>query len=315
MSGININIANKISLAEAARLSGYHQDYLGQLCRGGKLRGFKYGRNWFTTQEALDEFKASLLTAFESPSARSNASIENDMLNEVVTYDVTYVPAELSSVVTHIKPEITQTVLVSQVEGLPIKIQTAPVMPRGANAVQNLLTNMRIQNLQGSVAEIQNVLEDVVGELAKHKAVLEKKPWLHEGQGKPHFAGSFDFTAQPVQTFDGQSQKISVPSGSTSARWVVAMACMVSVFSVSYSGYSLFAYSAKLKANLPSQPAGAVAEVAGAVDETGSSNLDLSNQLPHVQQRIDQLQIDKQHSQNLKASETILGPAIGEVLQ
>jgi hypothetical protein len=48
-----------ISLAQAATLSGYHQIYLGYLCRNGKLKGFKVGRNWVTTKEALAEFQAA----------------------------------------------------------------------------------------------------------------------------------------------------------------------------------------------------------------------------------------------------------------
>src|SRR3954470_2806013 len=42
-----------ISLAEAAKLTGYHQDYLGQLARAGKLNAQKIGRNWATTLEAV----------------------------------------------------------------------------------------------------------------------------------------------------------------------------------------------------------------------------------------------------------------------
>ncbi len=50
------NFDSFLSLAEASKLTGYHQDYLGFLCRTGKLQGFKIGRNWTTTKQALDEF-------------------------------------------------------------------------------------------------------------------------------------------------------------------------------------------------------------------------------------------------------------------
>jgi len=45
-----------ISLAEASEQTGYHQDYLGFLCRKGKLKSLKIGRNWVTTQKGLDEY-------------------------------------------------------------------------------------------------------------------------------------------------------------------------------------------------------------------------------------------------------------------
>lgn len=40
-----------ISLAEAAKLTSYSQDYISLLCRQGKLRAEKLGRNWVTTKE------------------------------------------------------------------------------------------------------------------------------------------------------------------------------------------------------------------------------------------------------------------------
>ena len=48
------NNIGRISLARAAQLTGYHQDYLGQLCRMGKLEAIKIGRNWFTSSTALN---------------------------------------------------------------------------------------------------------------------------------------------------------------------------------------------------------------------------------------------------------------------
>ncbi|MBL8030680.1 MAG: hypothetical protein JNN11_05535, partial [Candidatus Doudnabacteria bacterium] len=51
----NSKFEGYISLSEASKQTGYHQDYLGYLCRVGKLKGFKIGRNWVTTQAHLDE--------------------------------------------------------------------------------------------------------------------------------------------------------------------------------------------------------------------------------------------------------------------
>jgi hypothetical protein len=49
------NLGEIISLAQASKLTGYNQDYLGQLCRSGKLKGTKFGRNWTTTVAAINE--------------------------------------------------------------------------------------------------------------------------------------------------------------------------------------------------------------------------------------------------------------------
>jgi hypothetical protein len=50
-----------ISLKEAAELSGYSPDYVGQLIRAGKLRGKQVYSNvaWVTTREDLDRYMQS----------------------------------------------------------------------------------------------------------------------------------------------------------------------------------------------------------------------------------------------------------------
>jgi hypothetical protein len=57
--GQNLTLLNSkdiISLSEASRVTGYHQDYLAFLCRTGKLHSSKIGRNWVTTKAQLDDF-------------------------------------------------------------------------------------------------------------------------------------------------------------------------------------------------------------------------------------------------------------------
>jgi|GEM_PF-1186262 hypothetical protein len=45
-----------ISLAEAAKLTNYSQDYISLLCRQRKLKAEKLGRNWVTTKEWVYEY-------------------------------------------------------------------------------------------------------------------------------------------------------------------------------------------------------------------------------------------------------------------
>ena len=50
-------IEKYISLSEAARYSGcYSQEYLSLRARHGKLKATKFGRNWVTTKEWLNEY-------------------------------------------------------------------------------------------------------------------------------------------------------------------------------------------------------------------------------------------------------------------
>ena len=47
---------HQISLKQASMLSGYATDYLGWLIRQNKLNGQKIGRDWFTTNKALESY-------------------------------------------------------------------------------------------------------------------------------------------------------------------------------------------------------------------------------------------------------------------
>ncbi|HYE22022.1 MAG TPA: hypothetical protein VD998_00350, partial [Verrucomicrobiae bacterium] len=64
-----------ISLAEASKQTGYHQDYLGQLARSGKLEAKKFGRNWVTTKNAVYRFLGKEIK--EEVKENSSSPVEN----------------------------------------------------------------------------------------------------------------------------------------------------------------------------------------------------------------------------------------------
>lgn len=45
-----------ISLAEAAELYGFSQDYLGELARKGRMKAQKVGKFWVTTPQDVEKF-------------------------------------------------------------------------------------------------------------------------------------------------------------------------------------------------------------------------------------------------------------------
>lgn len=91
-----------ISLREAAKLSGYTSDYVGQLIRSGKLPGKQVFSHveWMTTEEALQEYtqkkrgsgknqqtwKESVSAAIKALSARIRCEMEMPKLLTKVTY-------------------------------------------------------------------------------------------------------------------------------------------------------------------------------------------------------------------------------------
>ena len=48
-----------VSLAQASKFSPYSQEYLSLLARKGKIHARKFGRNWYTTKEAIAEYLSS----------------------------------------------------------------------------------------------------------------------------------------------------------------------------------------------------------------------------------------------------------------
>lgn len=54
-----------ISARRAAKIINYAQDYIGQLCRAGKLDSKMVGRSWFVTEESLIAHRESAIDATE----------------------------------------------------------------------------------------------------------------------------------------------------------------------------------------------------------------------------------------------------------
>ena len=54
--GLIIEDKKYISSKMASEKSGYAADYVGQLCRGGKLKAKMVGRTWYVLEEDLDQY-------------------------------------------------------------------------------------------------------------------------------------------------------------------------------------------------------------------------------------------------------------------
>src|SRR3989338_4271777 len=80
MSDMNTEIAldgkNFVSTSEASRLSEFAPDYIGQLCRAGKLVCRRVGKSWFVEKESLLSYKALDLNHAPSKAKRLNGSAE-----------------------------------------------------------------------------------------------------------------------------------------------------------------------------------------------------------------------------------------------
>jgi hypothetical protein len=180
------NNSSLLSLARAAQLTGYHQDYLGQLCRLGKLPATKVGRNWFTSEEALNKLSAGIQTETE----------KSEAWDELFDSSVDSVPQPSVAA-----PELEQTVTISRVAGMPIAIRTIPHRIQNVNTVQSLITTMRIESLQKEVLELRQLLSRLMTEVAAHTNILQNKEFFQQRTDnlKHSYAANFDFNA-PMET-------------------------------------------------------------------------------------------------------------------
>ena len=142
MTDIEIRNTNKIlSLSEASKVTGYHQDYLGFLCRTGKLEGQKIGRNWTTTSGAIRKLMNSGVVSDDIDTIRSTS---------------TSIPVRVEK--NNAKTQAQTSVLVNTVVGLPISLK-AMVQP-------SVLDALRISKIHSRVLQTTiNGLEQKVSQL------------------------------------------------------------------------------------------------------------------------------------------------------
>ncbi len=99
-----------INLSEAAKMSGYTQDYLGYLIRTGEMKGKKLGRNWVTTQEELNNyiFKRKI----RQNELALNYFVSKRRIKSIITISIILLII------------VTSIVMVSQSEKTPVTLQT-----------------------------------------------------------------------------------------------------------------------------------------------------------------------------------------------
>jgi excisionase family DNA binding protein len=63
-------VSEWISVRQAARYTGYTESHIRLLLRTGTVKGQRFGRDWFTTIKALDEYLLTNPRPGPSPKSR-----------------------------------------------------------------------------------------------------------------------------------------------------------------------------------------------------------------------------------------------------
>ena len=88
---MSIQNTKYIPLHEAAKLTDYSQEYISLLCRRGKIKGEKLGRNWFTTKEWISDYVDKIK---ESKEVKSNKDKEEAISVKIKEKDEIYKMAD-----------------------------------------------------------------------------------------------------------------------------------------------------------------------------------------------------------------------------
>ncbi|HMR55030.1 MAG TPA: helix-turn-helix domain-containing protein [Candidatus Doudnabacteria bacterium] len=227
---------HRISLSQAAELSGYHQDYLGQLCRLGKIKAAKIGRNWYTTQselqtlinftDAIEEERGQTsdfmdteedkgLFDFSEPQVieESVAAPSMDAVRPATHAELAEVlsqqsesrqvePATISVSMDAVSPTpvIADNYVISEVSGIPIKLR-ADAASRQHHTIQTLITKMKLDALRGEVLQLSDFMQGVSNELTEVKQIVARHEEIlkHRKDLATAYAASIDVAPKREQ--------------------------------------------------------------------------------------------------------------------
>ncbi|HAG27514.1 TPA: hypothetical protein DCG61_01895 [Patescibacteria group bacterium] len=220
---------HRISLSQAAELSGYHQDYLGQLCRLGKIKAAKIGRNWYTTQselqnllnftDAIEEERGQTsdfmdseedkgLFDFSEPQVSdesiampsmdavrpaTHAELAEVLIKQADARQVEPTTNSVSMNAISPTPVIADNYVISEVSGIPIKLR-ADVASRQHHTIQTLITKMKLDALRGEVLQLSDFMQGVSNELSEVKQIVARHEEIlkHKKDLATAYAASID---------------------------------------------------------------------------------------------------------------------------
>ncbi|QQS22722.1 helix-turn-helix domain-containing protein [bacterium] len=211
---IKTQFPHRISLSQAAQISGYHQDYLGQLCRLGKLRAAKIGRNWYTTQSEIQ----SLLS---NPAASDVAEFIQPESVAIEPMAADTQEGETQSGVQE-SPVVTSNYLISEVNSVPIRLEQRPQAARSHHSLQTLVTKMRLEELRTDVLQMSGLVKRVAAEQEQQKEMLMRHEQILQGRTdlRSQYVPSLGITnshqsgvdmlefADPIETYRPNDTKI-----------------------------------------------------------------------------------------------------------
>ena len=114
--GSDLFFENKkyIPAKDAASLTGYSKDYIGQLCRGNKVLAKRIGHTWYVSEESIIEYKNTPTDFDFARNLRVKAPLTNSTIPTVVDEKIENVVVN-NEIVSHKEDVSTPTSVISEV--------------------------------------------------------------------------------------------------------------------------------------------------------------------------------------------------------
>jgi hypothetical protein len=219
-----------LSLHQAAKMTGYHQDYLGQMARSGKLEARKVGRNWQTTKLAIDKMLGRVpeVQAYTPQSESKVAPVQ--MVSQ-------------SSEVQQVKKVITQPGAVVSASGVAHELKAIESSVRIQEVLKRTVVVRRLINSPDAGPNLQEALAFEVAAVPQPIAIrgIENKNIFYR-LNKLSRGKVLTSAVQPAQEKYKRAKKLSddilaQPTINWSGRAVVFASCVM-LFAVGYFGWS-----------------------------------------------------------------------------
>ncbi len=240
-------LPHRISLSQAARLSGYHQDYLGQLCRLGKLRAAKIGRNWYTTQSELQ----TLVNNSEAYGVLNQFMINPDEATDETTDQSESLEPAIQA------PVVASNYVISEVDSMPIRLEESPQVANSHHSIQTLITRMKLEELKTEVMQFAGIIDQISDEVMNHAEILKRHELLLESRTdlRDVYSSSLEIGAQPrasrttqVEIFNGTNKSLKTEDlDSIKSVWLWPALTLLLAITVS----SLFIFSISSSSTQP----------------------------------------------------------------
>lgn len=215
MDELQISGKRYLSSRRAAKDNGYASDYIGQLIRGGKLRGQKVGRAWYVEAETLESY----LRGEDAAEASAEQAGSGEVLDNKIETP-TPASAPLSS------PE--------QVEAEPIKEIQAPI----AIAVEEkpIPVAIEINKNEAVIPEIKEKQEEDESIIVKIRKEQRGLRYIENESLLPEIAPKAMTTVMPAKESRKEEEAVVIPRAPRSR---VATAVLATVAVAAFVGSAI----------------------------------------------------------------------------